>query len=720
MKNSQKGFIAVPLIIAIVAVLAVAGGVYFYETKTKSPAGMDAQSQKSSSACGDFALFSDFILKTIQNPDSQKAMEMNKYVITSFKWKRSSSEPFVSYPVINGIKAFYDNQQTLMASVKNDSDLLGQNLDAEVRALGLVPDALNTLPFKSNDISVYQGQTFGSYSQVFGFRKDNSLYSLELEAERTHTAPGEGIVTITCGKAIDQYDKVYSALNFKADPAVKNIYGDYVAIADVSLDNTVYALLGSPNQIKNAAYYYFDGTTAKLVSKDSYPTQCAPLESQKVGQGMRCYDFPSTAQRTVNYSSISTSTVQQNYATAATNTSSVKKSYCGSDNYSVKNGVMYWGANPMQADLSTFRILPRFPDDGGFDLCLSEDANHLFSAERIVAPRPQSITYLSLQGTKNCKSYRAVGGVGVFEGVYLLAGSDAQTFIDLTPADGEKQGMCYGKDKNQAYSAYGVGGFGPIVGADPQTFKVLNANYTKDAGHVYYRGNLMPNADTITFVALGELWAKDKNNVYHRGTIISGADTATFVALDDDHGKDATHAFDPFGNAFKQIADVSSLTSVSSFWLKDKLHIYTSNGQILDQADPATFADLGLGYGKDASHIFYGNTGTFGSLKGNIIPEADPASFVVVADNYGKDNAHIYSIGKMLQDADVNTFTRIGDSIYFKDKSHIWYRNDNGPGGLGLIPGADLATFVLTDSYGGAKDAYHTYGFSAKGFFYAE
>ncbi len=398
-----------------------------------------------------------------------------------------------------------------------------------------------------------------------------------------------------------------------------------------------------------------------------------------------------------------------------------KKSYCTPENYTVKSGVEYWGANPMQADPSTFKVLPRFPDDGGFDLCLSQDANNLFSAERIVAPRPQSVTYLSLQGTKNCKVYRVVGGVGVFHGVFLLAGSDAQTFMDLTPADGEKQGMCYGKDKNQVYSAYGVGGFGPIVGADPQTFKILNANYTKDANHVWNRGNPISNADTATFIVSGELWAKDKNNVYHWDKIISGADTTTFVALDDDHGKDAIHAFDPFGNVFSQIADVSSLTSVNGFWLKDKFHVYTSNGQILDQADSITFADLGSGYGRDVSHIFYGNTGTFGSGKGNIIPEADLTSFIVVADNYGKDNAHIFSIGKVLSGADVNTFARVGESTYFKDKSHVWYRGD-GPGGLTFIPEADSTTFVLTDSYGygGAKDANHTYGFSAKGFFYVK
>ena len=395
-----------------------------------------------------------------------------------------------------------------------------------------------------------------------------------------------------------------------------------------------------------------------------------------------------------------------------------KKSYCTPENYTVKNGVEYWGANPMKADPVTFEVLPRFPDDGDFDLCLSQDASNLFSAERIVAPRPQHISYLPLQGTRNCDAYRVVGGVGVFEGVFLLAGSDASTFVDMTPPDSE--GVCYGKDKSQVYSAYGVNGFGPIVGGNPQTFKILNGTYTKDALHVWNRGNLIPNADADTFVALGKVWAKDKNNVYWYDKITKGVDAASFVALDDNHGKDATHVFDVFGNTFTQIADVGSLITINKdYWLKDKVNVYTSNGQILEQANPATFADLGSGYGRDATHVFYGNTGTFGSGKGNVILEADLTSFKVVTDGYGKDNAHIYSTGKVLSGADVNSFARISDSPYFKDKSHVWYRGD-GPGGLTLIPEADPNTFVFIGSYGEAKDANHTYGFSAKGFFYVK
>lgn len=326
MKNLQKGFATIPLVIAIVAVLVIAGGVYFYGTKTKSPVDTDVQSQNnpsssvsnpapvtaSSASCGDFAALSDYVLKNIQQPDSQNTMQMNPNVITSFRWKRSSNEPFVSYPIVNGIQAYYGDQKTyrsndfLMSAIKNDSSLISQTINEEVKKLGLIPDQLNTLPFQSFPLAASEvtgpEQKDFAYLQLFAFRKNNDLYSVVLKAEKGYGAQGQGVVTVTCGKAVSGYDKVYSTLNFKSDTKVQNGYdNDYVAIADVSSNNAVYALLGSSNHIKIADYYYFDGTTAKLVSKDSYPAQCAGLESQKVGLGMRCVDVPSYNQRIVAY-----------------------------------------------------------------------------------------------------------------------------------------------------------------------------------------------------------------------------------------------------------------------------------------------------------------------------------------------------------------------------------------------------------------------------------
>lgn len=305
---NQRGFATFPLVIIVLLVIAGVGGYLAFGPKAQVPAPQPKVQAPTSAvtngnlACNDFAALSDYVLKNIMQPDSQNTMQMNKNVITSLRWKRSSGEPFVSYPIINGVQAYYGDQQTnhthdfVVSTIKKDSDIIGQTIDEEVKKLGLSADSINTLPFQS-----FPDQDV--YLRTFGLRGGDNLYNVVLKVEGGgHQAPPQGVITITCGRAVNQYDKVYNALNFKADPKVRDIYdNDYVAIADVSSDNTVYALIGSTNHIKIADYYYFDGNTAKLVSEGSYPTQCANLESQKVGKGMRCVDVPSYTQRQVTY-----------------------------------------------------------------------------------------------------------------------------------------------------------------------------------------------------------------------------------------------------------------------------------------------------------------------------------------------------------------------------------------------------------------------------------
>ena len=306
------------LIIGGIAILVVLvfGGIYLYKNnKVNPPINTPPENQAQQTpentvsdnsnpaipavTCGNFSELSDYVFKTIQSPDSQSIMQMNPYVITSFRWQRNKSEPFITYPIINGVQAVYGDQNNfrsndfITSAIENDSKLISQSISEKAKELDFVVDSLNTLPLK----------TFSNKDvlQVFAFKKGDGIYSVVLKSEWGYQAPGQSTVTVTCGKAISDYDKVYNALNLKITPAVENHYNDdYVAISDVSADGKVYALTGSSGQIKIAEYYYFDGNSLRLVSKDSYPTQCAPLESQKVGKGMRCVD-PNYTQRTVNY-----------------------------------------------------------------------------------------------------------------------------------------------------------------------------------------------------------------------------------------------------------------------------------------------------------------------------------------------------------------------------------------------------------------------------------
>ncbi len=294
MRNSQKSLVF-PILVAVIVIVIVVGGIFIYKNSKPNVSVLsDSQKVTTPVLCKDFVALSDFVLKNIQQPDSQNVMQANLYGITSFRWKRKASEPFITYPTVNGIKAYYGDDNTYrtidytVSAIKKDSNILNQKLNTEVKKLGLFANSLNTLQFQSFSTQ--------NATQTFGFEKDGSLYSIALTVySGGHQVQPHGIVRIACSKSLDNYDKVYSALKLKDDSSVKDPYNnDYIEIADVSPDNTVYEIFGSSNQPKDMNYYYFNDNKLRLVSSSSSPALCAKLESQKVGQGMGCVNNSGT------------------------------------------------------------------------------------------------------------------------------------------------------------------------------------------------------------------------------------------------------------------------------------------------------------------------------------------------------------------------------------------------------------------------------------------
>lgn len=275
----------------------------------------------------------------------------------------------------------------------------------------------------------------------------------------------------------------------------------------------------------------------------------------------------------------------------------------------------------------------------------------------------------------------------------------------------------------------------PIPGADPNTFQILGNRYAKDSTHVWSYAvgayQLPDISNPASFMVINQSFAKSSNavyiNIFHQ-PVLSGADPATFVALDSKNAKDANHAYDFLGKTFDKIADVKTLTSLAGgTWFKDSVHIYAGDGEIVDQADPATFTDLGACYGKDSTHIFFcDNVPNFVITdttppKAQIVSGADIGSFEVMGGGYARDNYHIFVNGAEFDDADVATFRQIGQSPYFEDKSHIWYDSEGGTPitELVLIPNADVSTFTASPGSTMAEDANYTYGFNGRGVFLA-
>lgn len=300
MKNSQAGFIKFILKIIFLFIVICIGAYFYFHNKPAVSDIKDIINKTVTPAvtklttCQDFGAFSNFVLKNIEKPDSQKEIEMNKYVISSFLWKRNADEPNVAYPIIRGIEASYNyvDDAQIKSEVQNSATTLIKILGAEAKSLGFSTDELNT---HAPEFFPYGGVVAPDYIQmfkyraIFGYRKGTDLYSIVIKSDISHQAPPDGSVTVACGIAPEKYDSFYDSLNLKTDKTVANRFDDdYVAISDISPDDSIYALLGSTNHIKIADYYTFIVGIGRKISSDSYPIKCKVLGAQSVGKGMRC------------------------------------------------------------------------------------------------------------------------------------------------------------------------------------------------------------------------------------------------------------------------------------------------------------------------------------------------------------------------------------------------------------------------------------------------
>jgi len=684
MEKSQKSLAAIPSMIAIVAVLAIAGGVYFYETKIKSPTSTNIQSQNnlsdntSSAICEDFTDLSDYVLKNIQQPDGQNAMEANKNVITSFRWKRKSGEPFITYPIVNGVRSYYGDQQTnrsrdfVVSAIKNNSDALGKTIDEKAKNLGLIADPLNTLPFQSflnQDIQL----------RAFAFRGGDNLYSITLKAEGGgNQALPVGVVTVACGKAVNEYDSVYNALNFKADTTVQNTYdNDYVAIADISSDNKVYALLGSSNHIKIANYYYFNGNTAKLVSKDNYPTQCVPLESQKVGKGMRCIDT-NYNHRTVNYSSASTPTAQQNSTTSnspAINVAGMKQytdpgfgflfyypSSWTMQNSATRNS--YTGGNVQK----TLTITP--PNGTTGDVVTIDEfyspTREITIARDVCSPTNGSfVAAHRYYFDTNTRTWMVE--VPAYTGQSERDGSTYSVPASTKAADISNNTM-------GGLHMLGAGCSGYVIPLSAKNFVIFSFN-SRNVGPYY--GNIAKTITATDPAVATPVSPNEQIQTITKAGVLLGA----------------------IGTKVGQ-------------WYVTSERVYTLTGDIVAGANLSTFrlvstysdGSAGTPYATDGVRVYSAWSAETPALHG-----ADPATFIAIRQQYQIPYAS--SSGRYGE-----SFVAY-DNSFAKDKSYVWYQGR-------LIPNANPNSFVVignthvenaTGGYTLAQDAYHTYGIDKQG-----
>lgn len=167
-----------------------------------------------------------------------------------------------------------------------------------------------------------------------------------------------------------------------------------------------------------------------------------------------------------------------------------------------------------------------------------------------------------------------------------------------------------------------------------------------------------------------------------RNDTLPGADVATFEQLSNWLGHDSERVY--YEDKLVPGADVSSLEVVRKPLFRDKRDYYYQAGP-MHVRDVASFEVLKWFeddfWARDARCVYYDTV---------CIDDADLPSFTILEMSTAKDKRHVYYFGRVIPDADPATYEILGNSVYSRDKSHIWCGDD-------LVEGADYETFTVDD-----------------------
>lgn len=235
-----------------------------------------------------------------------------------------------------------------------------------------------------------------------------------------------------------------------------------------------------------------------------------------------------------------------------------------------------------------------------------------------------------------------------------IPGLDPHTLGLVVVTLGPSRTVEFLKDSSSVYSI--VASIHKLPGADPNTFKVISMEYSKDKNHVYMSwGDSILGADPATFELLSyenklPAYAKDSKSVYYFGKQIKGADAGSFVAFGHDsahYAKDNQYAYfedKPFKADVATFKILNMESSYESFAI-DKDAVYYL-GKILPGADSETFVMLGEFYSKDKNFVYFKNRKVVG---------ADLATFRANA-YVALDKNHYYEFDKVLASPDKSQY----------------------------------------------------------------
>ncbi len=125
-----------------------------------------------------------------------------------------------------------------------------------------------------------------------------------------------------------------------------------------------------------------------------------------------------------------------------------------------------------------------------------------------------------------------------------------------------------------------------LHGADAATFRCIGNEYGVDLSHVFFGDSMIPWLDAGSFIVLPHGYTVDRHRVlfnYYAGDSIRGADPSSFEVLDAEFTKDAYAVYHwcVGADSLTRIkADPGSFHRSGLFW-RDKDFVFDANGDVL-------------------------------------------------------------------------------------------------------------------------------------------
>ncbi len=257
--------------------------------------------------------------------------------------------------------------------------------------------------------------------------------------------------------------------------------------------------------------------------------------------------------------------------------------------------------------------------------------------------------------------------------------------------------------------------------ADVKSFEVLNSHLGKDRKQAYYQSHVIryPELDLKSFDASLKDWmwhiGFDENRVYVFDEdivngefqvitkIVEGADPDTFYQYDMNWGRDSSNHF----YRYQLLSvDYQTFEIVNNYFAVDQNQVYLYYTDLFEIADDITrdsFQKIDDLYVCDSQYIFFLLDWLNGEELNKLIrlPYSSLNEVTVYNETYLKIDDRFYYRGQVIEGL-IDEDIQVLSEEYIKDRNHVYYQNK-------LIDGADAESFHFDENVFSYRDKNHLY-----------